>query len=153
MKWFVPGSAAKAAGSVTEHCQDQHPGQRGQHDSEVDADELPTGNSLGRTKRIVQKRMTMAAMDADFNPRTSFFRVVTRDCLPFHLAGTPARPALRSSLLWLSNLPHIFRTRCEQQWSEAMQTCPSLPSAAFCALGTWSWDLRHDNVRLQGFEI
>ena len=33
------GSAAEAAGSVTKHCQDQYPGQRGQHDSEDDAEE------------------------------------------------------------------------------------------------------------------
>ena len=47
---------------------------------ELDGDEKG-GNSFVRKKRQMQKRMTIATMDADFNPRTTFYRVVRHDCL------------------------------------------------------------------------
>jgi hypothetical protein len=46
------------------------------------------GNVITRHKRSMQRRMTLATMDADFNPRTTFYRVVRRDCLLALAAGS-----------------------------------------------------------------
>jgi hypothetical protein len=47
---------------------------------EVDIEDERGGNTFVRKRRQLQKRMTIATMDADFNPRTTFYRVVRRDC-------------------------------------------------------------------------